>query len=251
MKAMRLSVLLLCVGSLSALRVTPRPTIVRAHGGFASVGTAAAAAVIASAPQRAAAEIDWWYELNQPPITLSPFSVHPIGYGLISLYVGYLAWQLFGPVSEAEAEVAKKQAEEAATAAAGGGEFLRTAASQEGATVQPSGLVYQSLVDGSGDSPTVEDQVKVHYTGKLFDGTVFDSSIERGEPLEFKLGQVIKGWQEGLTLMKPGGKAVLTIPSELAYGPMGSGTIPGSSVLQFEVELLEIKKKNSMFGGLF
>ena len=85
-------------------------------------------------------------------------------------------------------------------------------------------------------------KVKVHYEGKLSNGAIFDSSYSRGEPSEFKLNQVIPGWTEGLAMMKPGGKARLTIPSNLAYGPMETGSIPGNSALQFEVELLEIKE---------
>ena len=83
--------------------------------------------------------------------------------------------------------------------------------------------------------------MKVHYRGTLIDGTEFDSSYKRGQPAEFGVGQVIKGWTEALQLMKKGAKYQLTIPSELAYGPRDSGTIPANSVLNFEVELLDIK----------
>ena len=85
--------------------------------------------------------------------------------------------------------------------------------------------------------------MRVHYVGTLADGTVFDSSRARDNPAEFKLGQVIKGWQEGLQLMRVGETAVLSVPSELAYGPQGVDAIPGNAALQFEVELLEIKQK--------
>eukprot|EP00966_Prymnesium_polylepis_P037636 874009-Prymnesium_polylepis.1 len=84
--------------------------------------------------------------------------------------------------------------------------------------------------------------------GKLADGNVFDSSLARGEPAEFKVGQVIKGWQEGLQLMKPGSKATLTIPANLAYGAMNVGSIPGNSALQFQVELLEVKEGGGLLG---
>jgi FKBP-type peptidyl-prolyl cis-trans isomerase len=83
--------------------------------------------------------------------------------------------------------------------------------------------------------------VKVHYRGTLIDGTEFDSSFKRGQPAEFGVGQVIRGWTEALQLMKKGAKYELTIPSELAYGPRDSGTIPANSVLKFEVELLDFK----------
>lgn len=104
-----------------------------------------------------------------------------------------------------------------------------------------SGLYYIETKKGTGPSPKETDIVKVHYTGKLLNGTVFDSSVERGEPAEFQLNQVIKGWTEGLQLMKKGGKATLILPSNIAYGERGGGPIPPYSPLTFEVELLEIK----------
>ncbi|MCB0409691.1 MAG: FKBP-type peptidyl-prolyl cis-trans isomerase [Flavobacteriales bacterium] len=104
----------------------------------------------------------------------------------------------------------------------------------------PSGLIYIELKKGNGKKPTATDVVKVHYTGKLLNGTVFDSSVERGEPVEFGLNQVISGWTEGLQLMGIGGKAKLIIPSTIGYGPMQQGPIPGGSTLVFEVELLDI-----------
>ena len=110
----------------------------------------------------------------------------------------------------------------------------------------PSGLVYEEITAGTGDSPALEQLVKVHYTGTLSDGTVFDSSFSRGEPTEFKLGSVIQGWQEGLQLMKVGGKARLVIPAGLAYGDKQMNTIPPNSELTFEVELLGAKNE----GGL-
>lgn len=104
-----------------------------------------------------------------------------------------------------------------------------------------SGLYYIETKRGTGANPKETDVVKVHYTGKLLDGTVFDSSIERGEPVEFPLNQVIRGWTEGLKLMKKGGKATLLLPSSIAYGPNGAGDrIPPYSPLLFDVELLDI-----------
>ena len=106
----------------------------------------------------------------------------------------------------------------------------------------PSGLKYVTVVEGTGASPKETDVVTVHYTGRLLDGTVFDSSVERGEPTSFPLQMVIKGWTEGLQLMKVGGKTVFYIPSNLAYGEHGTpgGPIGPNADLIFEVELLGI-----------
>lgn len=106
--------------------------------------------------------------------------------------------------------------------------------------VAPEGYYYKVITEGSGDHPTEASQVKVHYTGTLLDGTVFDSSVERGEPAVFGLNQVIPGWTKGLQLMTPGSKYQLVLPSSLAYGPREAGSIPANSILVFEVELLEI-----------
>lgn len=112
-------------------------------------------------------------------------------------------------------------------------------------TVEPqaSGLYYVEKQVGRGDMPDTDDEVSVHYTGKLLDGTVFDSSVKRGQPFAFTLGigEVIKGWDEGISLMKEGGKATLIIPSKLGYGTQAvGGVIPANSTLIFDVELLKI-----------
>ncbi len=106
-----------------------------------------------------------------------------------------------------------------------------------------SGIYYIMEKEGAGISPSISDKVKVHYHGTLLDGTVFDSSVERGEPIEFGLGQVVKGWQEAIPLLKPGGKATFYIPSGLCYGPnpRPGGKIKPNDVLVFEVELFEVK----------
>ncbi len=120
--------------------------------------------------------------------------------------------------------------------------FFEENATRDGVVTLPSGLQYRIIAEGAGPSPLATDNVVVHYTGKLLDGTVFDSSVERGSPATFRLNQVIKGWTEGLQLMKVGSKYELFIPSQLAYGLQGSGRkIKPNQSLIFEVELLEIK----------
>ena len=130
---------------------------------------------------------------------------------------------------------------ESETNLAAGAAFLAENAGKASVSVTDSGLQIEMLTEGTGKKPSVTDVVVVHYEGRLLDGTVFDSSIARGEPAEFALNQVIPGWTEGLQLIKAGGKARLTIPSDLAYGPGGVRSIPPNSVLVFEVELIEVK----------
>lgn len=111
----------------------------------------------------------------------------------------------------------------------------------EEAVKTDSGLVYYEMTEGTGAQPDISNTVEVHYHGTLTDGTVFDSSVDRGQTISFPLGGVIKGWQEGLKMMKEGGKATLVIPSDLAYGDAGSGdTIPPGATLKFEVELFKV-----------
>jgi FKBP-type peptidyl-prolyl cis-trans isomerase len=121
--------------------------------------------------------------------------------------------------------------------------FLEANKSKEGVVVTASGLQYKVIKAGEGVAPVKEAKVKVHYTGKLLDGTKFDSSVDRGQPTEFFLNRVIPGWTEGLQLMKPGAKFEFWIPSALAYGERGmGGKIAPNSTLNFEVELIEILK---------
>jgi len=119
--------------------------------------------------------------------------------------------------------------------------FLAEVKAKAGVTSLPSGLAYEILQPGTGDFPKATDTVKVHYTGTLIDGTVFDSSVQRNEPSEFALDQVVPGWTEGLQKINKGGKIKLYVPPQLAYGDEGRPGIPPASTLVFEVELLELK----------
>ena len=126
-----------------------------------------------------------------------------------------------------------------------GREFLEENAKNDSVTQTQSGLQYMVLKEGTGAKPGPTDEVTVHYTGRLLDGTVFDSSVERGDPATFPLDKVIPGWTEGLQLMSEGSKYRLFIPSELAYGSKGSGDkILPNSTLIFDVELIKVAKKN-------
>jgi len=133
-----------------------------------------------------------------------------------------------------------EQQKEADKAKNEGIQFLEENKANEGVMVTKSGLQYKVIEEGTGAKPLTTDKVRVHYTGKLLDGTIFDTSVDK-DPVVFGLTQVIPGWTEGLQLMPAGSKYELYIPSELAYGPRGSGQkIPPHSVLIFEVELIEI-----------
>ena len=134
-----------------------------------------------------------------------------------------------------------ERAEKGKTAKEEGEKYLAENAKKEGVITTPSGLQYQVLRQGNGRKPTAKDSVKCHYEGFLIDGTVFDSSVQRGEPATFGLQQVIAGWTEGLQLMQEGGKYRFFIPYRLAYGEGGAGQmIPPFATLIFDVELLEV-----------
>ncbi|MGO2133046.1 MAG: FKBP-type peptidyl-prolyl cis-trans isomerase [Halomonas sp.] len=141
---------------------------------------------------------------------------------------------------EAMRNRAAKAEAEAEANAAEGQVYLDENAGKDGVTITESGLQYRVLESGDGATPKAGDNVQVHYEGTLIDGTVFDSSYERGEPVQFKVGQVIEGWQEALKLMSEGDTWELVIPSELAYGEHGQGPIGPNEVLTFKVELLGV-----------
>lgn len=141
--------------------------------------------------------------------------------------------EYFTKLQEERSEINKKAGEE----------FLKINKERSGVKTTASGLQYEVLTEGKGDKPKATDTVQVHYEGKLIDGRVFDSSIQRGQPASFGLNQVIKGWTEGLQLMTVGSKYRLYLPSELAYGKQGAGEmIEPDSTLVFDVELLDIIK---------
>lgn len=135
---------------------------------------------------------------------------------------------------EAEAEIQSK------AASAEGVEFLKENAKKEGVTTLESGLQYEVITSGDGATPTSASTVRTHYHGTLIDGSVFDSSYQRGEPAEFPVSGVIAGWTEALQLMNCGSKWRLYVPSELAYAGQAVGSIPAHSTLVFDVELLEV-----------
>lgn len=142
--------------------------------------------------------------------------------------------QLVRPMAQARQERAIGR-EKSASAA-----YIAEQAARSGAKQTDSGLVYSVIESGDGASPSATDTVRVHYHGTLRDGTVFDSSVERGQPAEFPLNRVIPCWTEGVAMMKTGGKSRLVCPADIAYGDRGQGLIPGGAALTFEVELLDV-----------
>lgn len=136
----------------------------------------------------------------------------------------------------------EEKAKASAEIIAKGDRFMAENATKQGVVTLPDGLQYKVIKQGKGAIPTTEDRVKVHYHGTLIDGTVFDSSVDRGEPITFGVTQVIQGWTEALQLMPVGSKWILYIPYNLAYGDRDGGPIPAYSNLIFEVELLDIEK---------
>ncbi len=144
--------------------------------------------------------------------------------------------QNIGALAQARMQIAAQKQKELAKP------YLENAAKEKGAEKLPSGLIYQEIKAGTGAKPKTTDIVKVHYTGTFIDGKVFDSSVQRGQPVEFPLGQVIPCWTEGVSKMKVGGKAKLICPSDIAYGDQGRPpVIAGGATLIFEVELLDAK----------
>ena len=176
--------------------------------------------------------------------TLSPSELELVKKGITDGVLGKktaVELQAYQQKVQELAQARRKASGEKASVA--GKEFLDKAAKEKGAVKTDSGLVYVSLLEGNGPSPTDKDTVKVNYRGTLTNGTEFDASASHGGPAEFPLSGVIKCWTEGVQKMKVGGKARLTCPPAIAYGERGAGgAIPPSSTLVFEIELLEVKK---------
>ncbi len=168
------------------------------------------------------------------------------GQAMIDCAKGQNSWtdQMARPLLQRfQQEFERRQREGVQANIKAGEQFLKEVSNNKSVYTTKSGLKYRKLRAGNGKMPKATDRVKVHYTGKLIDGTTFDSSVDRGEPITFALNQVIPGWTEGLQLMDEGSKYLLYIPYNLGYGERDMGNIPAGSTLVFEVELLEINPK--------
>jgi len=153
----------------------------------------------------------------------------------------YTEQELQAAYTEFQAEMQKKQQEQTKAAESSSEKFLTENAKKPGVVTTQSGLQYKITKQGAGKQPTAASAVSVHYKGQLVDGKVFDSSYDRGQPIQFKLNEVIPGWTEGFQHLKEGSTATLYIPAKLAYGEQGiPGTIPGNSTLIFDVELIKV-----------
>jgi len=217
---------------------------------FAALLLAAATSVKAAAPELKTDEQKTLYALGlamSQSITsfkLTEAELDVVKAGLTDGVLNHQAkvdLDTFGPkIKELAKARATVVAEEEKKASQG---FLEKAAAAKGAVKTASGLVYSEITPGTGDQPKATDKVKVNYEGKLIDGTVFDSSVQRGQPASFTLNQVIPCWTEGLQHMKVGGKSKLVCPSSIAYGDHGAPPkIKPGATLVFEVELLGIEK---------
>ncbi len=161
--------------------------------------------------------------------------------GLKAVALQVPAEEINAAFQEIQAKLKAEEAERAEQLSASGTAFLEENAKKDGVTVTDSGLQYEIIVSGDGAKPDASSTVRTHYHGTLTDGTVFDSSVERGQPAEFPVNGVIAGWTEALQMMPVGSKWRLTVPYNLAYGEQGAGGVIGPyATLVFEVELLEI-----------
>jgi FKBP-type peptidyl-prolyl cis-trans isomerase FkpA len=180
---------------------------------------------------------------NIKPFGLKPEELAVVKAGLTDAVTDakpQVALETYGPKVNELAQ--KRTAAGAEEAKKKGQEFLDNVAKQKDATKTPSGIVIRTITPGTGESPSSTDVVKVNYEGKLVDGTVFDSSLKRGQPAEFPLNGVVPCWTEALQKMKKGEKAQIVCPSSVAYGDRGSPPIPPGATLSFEVELIDFHK---------
>jgi FKBP-type peptidyl-prolyl cis-trans isomerase len=179
------------------------------------------------------------------PLKLSPAELEVVKHGITDQATGAKAQvdlETYGPKIQQFAQSRAQAASQVEKSKSQS--FSADAAKEAGATKTPSGLVFKTMTPGSGASPAATDTVKVHYKGTLTNGTEFDSSYKRGQPVEFALNQVIPCWTEGVQKMKVGETAKLVCPSDIAYGDQGRPpTIPGGATLVFEVQLLDVVKK--------
>ncbi len=204
--------------------------------------TAASTAAPASEDDKTLYALGLALAANVSPFGLSEAELAQVQAGLADGVLGrppQVSLQEYGPKLQ---QLAQGRAAAAAQVESTAGQaFLDEMAAEPGAERTASGLIYTEITPGTGASPTAADQVKVSYHGTLRTGQVFDSARDRGQPVDFTLGQVIPCWQEGLLRMKPGGKAKLVCPAGLAYGERGAPpAIPGNAPLVFEVELLAV-----------
>lgn len=180
---------------------------------------------------------------NLEALTLSPAELERVIAGMRDGYSGKPQFPLDEEAGRAVQMLAQtRMAATAEKEKAKGAAYLATASQEKGANKTASGAIYIPIKEGTGPSPIATDKVKVHYVGTLVDGTEFDSSRKRGEPVVFPLNGVIRCWTEGLQKIKVGGRSKLVCPSDIAYGERGRPGIPGNAVLIFDVELLEIVK---------
>ena len=179
---------------------------------------------------------------NLQSMGISNMSVEDFMKGISAVLAGGKTEMTHAEAQTVVNEHFRKLAEEAYAQNKNAGEaFLAENAKKEGVNVLPSGLQYQVIAEGNGKKPSATDRVQCHYEGTLIDGTIFDSSIKRGEPAVFGVNQVIKGWVEALQLMQEGAKWRLYIPYDMAYGEHGAGEmIPPYSALIFDVELIKV-----------
>lgn len=223
-------------------QVTPAPKPVVAG----PAATAPAPGILASEDEKIvyAIGLSIWRSLSQLGLDPSEVAIVQRAIGDAAAGKPELALEEYGKKFEAfgRARMGRVVEKEKARSQA----YLDKAAAEPGATRTESGLVFFDVEPGTGASPSATDTVKVHYRGTLVDGTVFDSSYERGQPAEFALGGVIRCWTEGVQRIKVGGKARLVCPAEIAYGDRGRPSIPGGAALVFEIELLDIVKPETV-----